>query len=67
VYPNGQHWKYYARLREPFKMMTGVNLFHVPYRGAQVLIGLIIGEVQVYFGQHVSQATANAAAPQWRG
>jgi tripartite-type tricarboxylate transporter receptor subunit TctC len=35
---------------ELFMMLTGVNLFHVPYRGAQVLIGLIGGEVQVYFG-----------------
>jgi tripartite-type tricarboxylate transporter receptor subunit TctC len=39
---------------ELFKMMTGVNLFHVPYRGAQVLIGLIGGQVQVYFGIMVS-------------
>jgi tripartite-type tricarboxylate transporter receptor subunit TctC len=35
---------------ELFKMMTGVNLFHVPYRGAQVFPALLAGEVQVYFG-----------------
>ena len=34
---------------ELFKMMTGVDMFHVPHRGAQVLIGLIGGQVQVYF------------------
>jgi tripartite-type tricarboxylate transporter receptor subunit TctC len=35
---------------ELFKTMAGVNLFHVPYRGAQVLPALLAGEVQVYFG-----------------
>jgi tripartite-type tricarboxylate transporter receptor subunit TctC len=35
---------------ELFKMMTGVNLIHVPYRGAQVLTALVAGQVQVYFG-----------------
>jgi tripartite-type tricarboxylate transporter receptor subunit TctC len=35
-------------------MMTGVDMFHVPYRGPQVLIGLIAGQVQVYFGIMVS-------------
>ena len=39
---------------ELFKMMTGVDMFHVPYRGPQVLIGLIGGQVQVYFGIMVS-------------
>jgi tripartite-type tricarboxylate transporter receptor subunit TctC len=39
---------------ELFKMMTGVDMFHVPYRGPQVLIGLIAGQVQVYFGILVS-------------
>src|SRR6516164_8006071 len=39
---------------ELFKMMTGVDMFHVPYRGPQVLIGLIAGQVQVYFGIMVS-------------
>jgi tripartite-type tricarboxylate transporter receptor subunit TctC len=39
---------------EMFKMMAGVNLFHVPYRGAQVFPGLLAGDVQVYFGPLLS-------------
>jgi tripartite-type tricarboxylate transporter receptor subunit TctC len=36
---------------ELFKMMTSVNMLHVPYRGeAQALTDLIGGQVQVYFG-----------------
>src|SRR5437870_5600841 len=36
---------------ELFKMMTGVNMLHVPYRGtAQALTDLIAGQVQVMFG-----------------
>jgi tripartite-type tricarboxylate transporter receptor subunit TctC len=36
---------------EMFKMMTGVNMLKVPYRGeAQALTDLIGGQVQVYFG-----------------
>ena len=35
---------------ELFKTMAGVNLFHVPYRGTQVLPALLAGEVQVFFG-----------------
>jgi tripartite-type tricarboxylate transporter receptor subunit TctC len=36
---------------ELFKMMAGVNLVHVPYRGGgQALTDLIGGQVQVYFG-----------------
>ena len=35
---------------EMFKMMAGVDLFHVPYRGAQVFPALLAGEAQVYFG-----------------
>jgi tripartite-type tricarboxylate transporter receptor subunit TctC len=35
---------------ELFKMMTGVNMLHVPYRGAPpALIDLIAGQVQVFF------------------
>jgi len=35
---------------ELFKMMTGVNLVHVPYRGASpALVGLLGGQVQVMF------------------
>ena len=35
---------------EMFKTMAGVDLFHVPYRGAQVFPALLTGEAQVYFG-----------------
>jgi tripartite-type tricarboxylate transporter receptor subunit TctC len=35
---------------ELFQMMARVNMFHVPYRGAQVLLGMIGGQVQLYFG-----------------
>jgi tripartite-type tricarboxylate transporter receptor subunit TctC len=39
---------------EMFKTMAGVDLFHVPYRGSQVLPALLTGEVQVYFGPLLS-------------
>ena len=36
---------------ELFKMMTGVNMVHVPYRGAAPMFtDLLAGQVQVYFG-----------------
>jgi tripartite-type tricarboxylate transporter receptor subunit TctC len=36
---------------ELFKMMTGVNMVHVPYRGeAPALTDLLGGQVQLYFG-----------------
>ena len=36
---------------ELFKMMTGVNMVHVPYRGAAPMFtDLLAGHVQVYFG-----------------
>jgi tripartite-type tricarboxylate transporter receptor subunit TctC len=34
---------------ELFKMMTGVDMLHVPYRGAQATTGLLGGDVQVMF------------------
>jgi tripartite-type tricarboxylate transporter receptor subunit TctC len=34
---------------ELFKMMAGVDMVHVPYRGAQSLTALLAGEVQVMF------------------
>jgi tripartite-type tricarboxylate transporter receptor subunit TctC len=37
---------------EMFKMMTGVNIVHVPYRGgAPALTDLLGGQVQIYFSQ----------------
>jgi len=39
---------------EMFKMMAGVDLFHVPYRGAQVFPAMLSGEAQVYFGPLLS-------------
>jgi tripartite-type tricarboxylate transporter receptor subunit TctC len=37
-----------------FKMMAGLDLLHVPYRGAQVFPALLAGEVQIYFGPLLS-------------
>ena len=40
---------------ELFKMMTGVNMMHVPYRGAgPALTDLLGGQVQVYFANTVA-------------
>ena len=40
---------------ELFKMMTGVNMVHVPYRsGGPALTDLLGGQVQVYFGPVVA-------------
>jgi tripartite-type tricarboxylate transporter receptor subunit TctC len=39
---------------EMFKMMADVDLFHVPYRGAQVFPALLAGDVQLYFGPLLS-------------
>jgi tripartite-type tricarboxylate transporter receptor subunit TctC len=35
---------------ELFQLLAGVSLYHVPYRGAQILPALMAGQVQVYFG-----------------
>jgi tripartite-type tricarboxylate transporter receptor subunit TctC len=40
---------------ELFKMMTGINMLHVPYRGAApALTDLLGGQVQIYFGTTAS-------------
>ncbi len=39
---------------EMFKDMAGVDLYHVPYRGAQVFPAMLAGEAQVYFGPLLS-------------
>jgi len=39
---------------EMFKTMADVDLFHVPYRGAQVFPALLAGDGQVYFGPLLS-------------
>src|SRR5450755_1250674 len=55
---------------ELFKMMTGIEMLHVPYRGGDspALADLIGGQVQVYFGtllssiEHVKAGTLRALA-----
>src|SRR5204862_1565547 len=54
---------------ELFKMMTGVNLVHVPYRGAAPALNDLIGaQVQIYFGtmpasiQHIRAGSLRALA-----
>src|SRR5215469_10533553 len=54
---------------ELFKMMTGVNLVHVPYRGAgPAITDLLGGQVQVYFdaitssGEHIKAGKLRALA-----
>jgi tripartite-type tricarboxylate transporter receptor subunit TctC len=54
---------------ELFKMMTGVNFVHVPYRGApQAITDLLSGQVQVLFEalppsiQHIKSGTLRALA-----
>jgi tripartite-type tricarboxylate transporter receptor subunit TctC len=39
---------------ELFKTMADVDLYHVPYRGAQVFPALLAGEAQIYFGPLLS-------------
>ena len=46
---------------EMFKTMAGVDLFHVPYRGAQVLTALLAGEAQIYFGQTTPRSNISAS------
>src|SRR5262249_42953390 len=40
---------------ELFKMMTGVNMVHVPYRGGTALTDLLAGQVQVFFPPRVGR------------
>jgi tripartite-type tricarboxylate transporter receptor subunit TctC len=54
---------------ELFKMMTGIDLLHVPYRGgAPALTDLMGGQVQVYFGpitasiEHIKAGRLHALA-----
>jgi tripartite-type tricarboxylate transporter receptor subunit TctC len=35
---------------ELFKMLTGIDLVDVPYRGAEVFTGMLSGQAQLYFG-----------------
>jgi tripartite-type tricarboxylate transporter receptor subunit TctC len=54
---------------ELFKMLAGVDMLHVPYRGSgPAVLDLISGQVQVYFGpiapsiQHIKAGTLRALA-----
>ena len=54
---------------ELFKMMTGVNMVHVPYRGAApALTDLIGGQVQVMFATLPSSigTSGPASCARWR-
>ena len=53
---------------EMFKTMAGVDLFHVPYRGAQVFPALLTGEAHVYFGPLLSSINLSgpAISAPWR-
>ena len=55
---------------ELFKMMAGVDMVHVPYRGAApALTDLLGGQVQVLFDDHVGldRATSRpASCARWR-
>ena len=54
---------------ELFKMHTGVQMVHVPYRGGgPALIDLVGGQVQVMFGSMpsmISVCQGGDAAPAW--
>ena len=54
---------------ELFKMMTGVNMVHVPYRGgAPALTDLLAGQVQVMFApcRRRSSTSGPANCARWR-
>ena len=54
---------------ELFKPMTGVDMQHVPYRGAApALTDLIGGQVQLYFvtTPHRSSTSGPASCARWR-
>ena len=54
---------------ELFKMMTGVNMLHVPYRGvAPALTDLLGGQVQVMFPTMPRQSSTSrpAGCARWR-
>ena len=55
---------------ELFKMMAGVDMVHVPYRGgAPALTDLLGGQVQVYVRHHClrrSSTSGPASCARWR-
>ena len=54
---------------ELFKMMTGVDLVHVPYRGGALAIGdLVSGHLQVVFAPVSNQSSRSSPAScgRWR-
>ena len=54
---------------ELFKMMAGVNMVHVPYRGAEpALTDLLAGQVQVMFDtlRPRSSTSGRASCARWR-
>ena len=54
---------------ELFKLMTGVDMVHVPYRGAEpALTDLLGGQVQVIFGTFLGRSSTSrpASCARWR-
>ena len=48
---------------ELFKMMTGINMVHVPYRGGgPALTDLLAGQVQVFFPQWSCRSSTSGPA-----
>ncbi|MEH2609714.1 tripartite-type tricarboxylate transporter receptor subunit TctC [Bradyrhizobium sp. AZCC 1693] len=52
---------------EMFETMAGVDLFHVPYRGAQVFPALLTGEAHVYFGPLIDRICQGRQFPRLGG
>jgi tripartite-type tricarboxylate transporter receptor subunit TctC len=52
-----------SRLGEMFKMMAGINMVHVPYRGtAPALTDLLGAQVQVMFASTLFPPTSGLAS-----
>jgi tripartite-type tricarboxylate transporter receptor subunit TctC len=51
---------------EFFKMWTGIDMLHVPYKGtAPVVVDLLGGQVQVPFDPHISGSERTHSITSW--